>query len=181
MIPVAQSVADAAGVVALAIFAAWVWQQIAAWREGKLAGAYALYMLSHVAVFTTGYVLIDDINFGWLAINIWHNSQYIGLVWMSNTNRFQAGVDLKAKMLSWMSQKRNWLAYFAICFAISTTLYIAILSGLALFGLTAITFALIAYQTINFHHYIVDLPDLESPAAQIAGAAWTWRCSLRKY
>lgn len=156
VIPVAPVVVEAAGVIAMAIFAAWVWQQIVAWREGKLAGAYALYMLSHVAVFATGYVLIDDINFGWLAINIWHNSQYIGLVWMSNTNRFKAGVDPKAKLLSWMSQVRNWPLYFAICFGVSTTLYIAISVGLALFGLTAITFALIAYQTLNFHHYIVD-------------------------
>jgi hypothetical protein len=156
VIPVNLMVADAVGVVALAILAAWVWQQAMAWREGKLAGAYALYMLSHVAVFATGYVLIDDINYGWLAINIWHNSQYIGLVWMSNTNRFKAGVDPKAKLISWMSQPRNWLAYFLICFGVSSALYIAISLGLAIFGLTAITFALIAYQTLNFHHYIVD-------------------------
>jgi hypothetical protein len=155
-IPVAPMVAEAVGIVALAIFAAWIWQQITAWREGKLAGAYALYMLTHVAVFTTGYVLIDDINFGWLAINIWHNAQYIGLVWISNTNRFKNGVDPKAKLLSWMSQPRNWLPYFAICFGVSTTIYLSILFGLSLFGLTAITFSLIAFQTINFHHYIVD-------------------------
>ena len=76
VIPVSPMLVDAVGVVALAIFAAWAWQQITAWREGKLAGAYALYMLSHVAVFTTGYVLIDDINFGWLAINIWQIRRY---------------------------------------------------------------------------------------------------------
>ncbi len=73
-------------------------------------------MLSHFTVFFVGYVLIDDLNHGWLVINVWHNAQYIVFVWMYNANRFKDGVDPGAKFLSTLSQERNAWLYFLVCF-----------------------------------------------------------------
>lgn len=167
-IPVPAFVVDTAAVAAVAAIAAWLWNQYLAWRAGRLSPAYAFYVVSHLAVFAVGYLVIDDITQGWIAINIWHNAQYILLVWMFNNNRFKAGVDPRARLLSWLSQRRNAIAYFAFCFVVSTTLYLTIRSGLEFFGFTALTMTLIAYQTINFHHYIVDsiIWKIRKPALQ---------------
>ena len=156
VVPVPDSLVALAAVAAFGATAGWLWRQLAAWREGRFFGAYALYMISHIAIFVTGYVLIDDINYGWLVINIWHNAQYILLVWMFNNNRFRAGPHPEHRFLSWLSQSRNALAYFSVCFLISTSIYAAIQGGLSIFGVTALSAVLVIYQTINFHHYIVD-------------------------
>ncbi len=52
------------------------------WYQGRLVFAPTLFMFSHFAAFFTGYVLISDINAGWLVANIWHNAQYILFVWL---------------------------------------------------------------------------------------------------
>ena len=81
-----------------------------AWREGRLAAVHTLYMLTHFTIFSVGYLLIEDITYGWLVINIWHNAQYILFVWMFNTRRFKDGIDPEARFLSYISQPgRLWL------------------------------------------------------------------------
>ena len=92
-------------------------------------------------------------------LNVWHNAQYIGFVWLFNNNRFKDGVDPKARFLSTISQTRNWWLYFPICVAISTLLYKLVEPSLvvliALAGLPAMPM-IVLYMTVNFHHYIVD-------------------------
>lgn len=155
-VPVPFEVVELAGFAALAAVLVWAWRQYQAWREGRLAGAYALYMVSHIAVFAAGYVLIEQVNFGWLTINVWHNAQYIVLVWMANVNRFKAAPAGQSGFMAWLSQEQRWPTYFLICFGISTAFYAVMQGGLNVLGLTAVTATLIAYQTMNFHHYIVD-------------------------
>jgi hypothetical protein len=155
-LPVPPEMVDVAAVAALAAVAVWVWRQLNAWREGRAAGAYVLYVVSHIAVFVTGYVLIDDVNYGWLTINVWHNAQYIVLVWMSNVNRFKTPEAKKSGFMAWISREERWPTYFIVCFGISSAFYVAMQGTLNALGLTALTVTLIAYQTLNFHHYIVD-------------------------
>ncbi len=116
--------------------------------------------MSHLAVFSVSYLVIRDLDHGWLAVNIWHNAQYILLVWMYNNNRFRNGIDPAHRFLSTISQQRNALIYFAVCLISSTALYFGIdqllrvvapQAGMSLGGLV-----LIVYSAINFHHYIVD-------------------------
>jgi hypothetical protein len=148
------SVAFAAGVTAL-----WVMRQVAAWRAGTLSPAYTLYVSSHLLIFTVGYLLIRDINHGWLVLNVWHNAQYILIVWMFNNNRFKAGVEARARFLSTISQRRNVGRYFLACLAISTAFYVALaltLNWVAAATAAALPLVVVAYQVINFHHYIVD-------------------------
>jgi hypothetical protein len=139
----------------------WIIDQIRAWRIGQLGVAYVMYVLSHYVIYFVAYVYIDKINYGWLVINIWHNAQYILFVWLYNNRRFGGKVDPESPFLSTISQNGRFLLYFSTCLTISTFAYFLILHYVAdalgaAFALTAGAFALIIYQTINFHHYIVD-------------------------
>jgi hypothetical protein len=156
VLPVPLPVVQGAAVVALAALGWWLCRQVVLWYRGRLPVAYTLYMLSHLAVFAVGYLAVEDISFGWLTINIWHNAQYILLVWMYNNNRFKEGVNPSHRFLSTISQPGRTVTYFVVCLGISTVLYMLLQGVFNLLGLSLLALTLIAYQTINFHHYIVD-------------------------
>ena len=156
VIPVPELLVDVVGVAALASVLAWVFVRAKAWRTGQLALAHTFYMLSHYVVFFVGYWAIEDITYGWLVINVWHNAQYILFVWLYNTNRYKSGIDPKAKFLSWLSQPNKFADYFMICFGISTAIYFSFLFVSTSFALVGVPLLIIIYQAINFHHYIVD-------------------------
>ena len=155
-LPIPGEVVAALGVVSAALIGAWLVQQALAWRAGRLAGWHSAYLASHVAIFVVGYMLIGDIDHGWLAINVWHNAQYILIVWMVNQNRFGDGVDPQARFLSTLSQPSHVVRYFVVSLAITTAVYGLLTSVLAVAPETGLPLAIIAYQTINFHHYVVD-------------------------
>jgi hypothetical protein len=150
-LPVVQLV----GAAALIALLAWAVLRVRAWLAGELPMAQTLYLLSHHLVFFVAYLLIDDITVGWLAVNIWHNLQYLLFVWLFNSQRFRQGRDPKAALLSYLSQPGNFGKYFAVCLAISTAVYLllqATFTDLLAIGLPVI----IVYQVVNFHHYVVD-------------------------
>ncbi len=158
-LPTPAIVVDVAAALALLAFAAWAWFQIKAWREGRLATGLTAYTFSHFLIFFVGYVAIEDITFGWLVINVWHNAQYLLIVWMYNVNRFKGGVDPQHALLSTLSQAKpaHIARYFLFILGVSTIVYLAVSLILRLGPFAAIPLAtLIVYQTINFHHYIVD-------------------------
>jgi hypothetical protein len=151
VIPVPEIAVHLAAAVAIASFAWWLVRRFMAWRDGRLPLAHTLYMLTHFAIFSIAYVWIENITYGWLVINIWHNAQYVIFVWLFNTNRFKSGIDPKARFLSKISQPDKTWTYFGICFGLSTAVYLALDNTLVL-----LIPAIIIYQSINFHHYIVD-------------------------
>jgi hypothetical protein len=156
-LPVPIWLADAAGVVAIALTALWIAGRIAALRNGRLALTHTGYLASHIVIFLAGYCLIPSIDCGWLAINIWHNAQYILLVWLFNRNRFRAGVSSDARLLSWVVQPGRAWAYFGLCLAASTAVYFAFnQAAAAIVAATALPAYLILFQSVNFHHYVVD-------------------------
>lgn len=156
VIPVPGLLVDVVGVAAVATLALWTALRIRAFWEGRGPVAHSLYMASHVIVFFVGYIYIEDVTYGWLVINIWHNAQYLLFVWLFNTNRFRDGRDPKAEFLSWISQPKRWWAYFAVCFVLTTLLYRGIDSFEAVFYSFGLPSLIVIYQAINFHHYIVD-------------------------
>lgn len=149
--PVPELAVTVAGAAALCGVAWLAATRVRAWREGRLPLAHTLYLATHVAVFTVGYLLIDDVSRGWLVVNVWHNVQYIGFVWLSNSRRYAGGVDPAARFLSTISQPKHVVWYLAATLAISAALLLSI-ENLA----AQIVPALVIYQTINFHHYIAD-------------------------
>jgi hypothetical protein len=158
-LPIPATVVQAVGAVTVVLLILWTIDQYRAYRRGKLARPYVAYVFSHFLVYYVAYIYLKEINYGWLTINIWHNLQYILFVWLYNNRRF--GQSDERGLLARLSQNRRFPLYFASCFAISTLIYAFIdtfVTGTvgAWLALSATTAALIIYQTINFHHYIVD-------------------------
>jgi hypothetical protein len=156
VIPVPLIAVQIVGGAAAVSLAWWAVKQFRAWQAGELPLAYNLYMLSHSAVFGIGYLAISNIDYGWLTINIWHNSQYILIVWLYNRNRFKGGISLEHPWLSRLSQPQNVKKYFAVMLALTVGAYLTLGTTIALLPATTLPLALVVYQTINFHHYIVD-------------------------
>lgn len=156
VIPVPGWLVGAVGFASAVAVTAWCVQRFRMWRERRLPIAHTWYMVSHLVVFLVGYRLIEDITFGWLVINVWHNAQYILFVWLFNTNRFAKGVDPRAPLLSGMSQPGRIVRYMAICLGISTCLYASAAVLTHEQYMAGLPLAIIVYQAVNFHHYIVD-------------------------
>ena len=156
VIPIPGWLVDAFGLAALLSVFAWGFSRIRAWHAGQLPRAHTWYMLSHFTVFVVGYRLIEDITYGWLVINIWHNAQYLFFVWLFNTNRYKTGIDEQARFLSTISQPCNVVRYLVACLGITTVIYTLtyVLTRDQLWmGVPAVV---VLYQAVNFHHYIVD-------------------------
>jgi len=155
-LPISASVADIAGYVAAALTMVWAAKRFAATVQGRLATVHTLYVLTHIAMFGVAYVWLDDITFGYLMITIWHNCQYILFVWMHNARRFEAGVDPRARFLSYISQPgRLWL-YLLTCIAVAAAVYGGVLRAIDWLFFASVSATIVLYQVVNFHHYIVD-------------------------
>jgi len=138
--------------VSVVVIFVWVYQQILAYREGRFASAYCLYMLSHFIIFYFGYLHIRSINEGWLVLNVWHNAQYVLFVWMFHNNRFKNQIDPKRRFLSTLSQSKNQWLYYGLCLAISTFIYKIITDAYGSIEFETIPMILLViYQAINFH------------------------------
>lgn len=159
VLPVPYWLVFTSGLLTVAIVAWWLTGVAKAKAQAALSAPHTLYVASHITIFSVGYLLIDDINHGWLVLNVWHNCQYILTVWMFNNNRFKNGVDPQHHFLSFISQRRNLLTYFAVCLIISTVAYATIsysLTWLAIATATSLPLFAIVFQALNFHHYLVD-------------------------
>ena len=156
--PVPRIAVDVVGAAALATLALWAFGRWRMHRQGRLPIAHTTYMASHIAIFATGYLLMEDITFGWLVINIWHNAQYVLFVWLFNTKKYDDGEAPAPgrSFIARISQARNWPMYFGFCLLLTFVLYQAIAAGESWFALVGLAPMVILYQTINFHHYIVD-------------------------
>ncbi len=156
-LPVPRWVMLTVGAAALTTLLLWLGQTaLGVVRRGRL-DAHSLYLASHMVIFVVGYVLIAEIDYGWLVLNVWHNAQYILFVWVYNNNLFREGVVPGQRFLSSLSQTRNWPFYFLTCLMISTLWYFGLDRILAVLqSRSTLPLILVAYQTINFHHYVVD-------------------------
>jgi hypothetical protein len=142
------------GLAAAVAAVTWVLRSGVAYARGTLDSLYAGFVVSHVAIFLIAYVTIENADTGWLAINVWHNLQYVLVVWMMNTKR-HAGVAPVTSFIARISQPGRIVRYFLSCIAISTAIYL-VLGRLvaAVGGGMALTVGI--YMGINFHHYVVD-------------------------
>jgi len=156
VIPIPELLVDIAGVLAFLSVAAWSYNRFTAWQAGRLPIAHTCYMLSHFVIFLVSYRLIEDITYGWLVVNIWHNAQYVLFVWLFNTNRYKNGIDENALFMSTISQPENKVRYFTVCVGITVIVYYLLSFSESLNIAAQLPILVIIYQAINFHHYIVD-------------------------
>jgi hypothetical protein len=153
--PVPMWAAHAAGIATVLILGAWAFLRLRMWQRGELPVVQTLYVITHFIIFGAAYVFIEDITYGWLAINIWHNLQYLLFVWLFNNQKFRGGIDPRAPLLSRLSQARNVALYFMVTLGITIVVYAGVQAFVADLLVLAIPVILL-YQTANFHHYIVD-------------------------
>ena len=165
VVPIPRAITDGVALLAIGYLVWWVADRFVAWWQGRLPVAHTLYVLSHWAVFYVAYVALDNLNQGWLVGNLWHTAQYLMFVWMANANRFRNGVDPQHRFLSTLSQRRNLPAYFLIFMMISTITYLTVGGIVRSFQSQAVLAGLVIYQTINFHHFIVDAVIWKRPRA----------------
>ncbi len=147
--------------LAVSVVLYWFLYQVRAWWQGNLSVPYFIYMISHLSVFGVAYLWLQDINYGWITVNIWHNLQYILFVWLFNNRRFKGEIDKEHLVISILSQNGRIWMYLLVCLVLSMSMYgliecYGVLSLMALTGIPATMAIMIIYQTINFHHYIVD-------------------------
>ncbi|MDP2308894.1 MAG: hypothetical protein Q8P18_22925 [Pseudomonadota bacterium] len=167
------AVANSVG--ALAVLLLGVWVARTRWDRP----AHAWFVLSHVLLTFVSYIAVTEITRGWIFVNIWHNAQYLLFVWARNTRRFEGRADTHPLSVAWLCQPRNWVAYSAVCLALSTVgfgLLRVSAEGMAVWGIGA---GLVLHQALNFHHYIVDAVIWRSPrGALIASPAGAGRQAL---
>lgn len=157
VVPVPFWLVAAAGFVAVGVIALWLVQTMRNWFTGSLSVAHTLYVCSHLLIFGVSYLAIGNINHGWLVVTVWHNCQYILTVWLFNNNRFKDAVDPQHRFLSFISQRRRVFTYLGVCLLLSTVIYGALQYSLGAIAIaTSLSLFAIAFQAINFHHYIVD-------------------------
>lgn len=155
-VPVPEALLSVVAWLAVASVVAWLAQQVVQNLNGIASGPYEFYVASHIALFTTGYLIIQDINTGWLVLNVWHNAQYLLIVWLHNNKRFSRGVEPEHPFISALCQRDHAVSYVLVCLGVATTVYLVVQGGLSLVALPWIDASLVAYMAINFHHYIVD-------------------------
>lgn len=159
-LPIPSSLANITLIVAALVFSFWLAVQVRALLFGTLAPLLFIYYLSHFGIYFFAYHMISDITVGWLLINIWHNLQYITFVWICNVNQFGSGGSVRvSKFRAWFCKPGNWFFYFAACYFVTDLAYDGVDKFIGWLGMVigaSLPLSVICYQTINFHHYIVD-------------------------
>ncbi len=155
-LPVPGAVVDLVAWAAIALLTVWALRTLRDLVAGRSALLHVLYMASHFWIFSVGYLLIEDINVGWLVINVWHNAQYLLIVWIYQNRRFGEQVDPQHRFLSSLSLRKHVAAFFGVCLVLSFAIYQGIhwLGGFE--AALAIPLVFLVSQTLNFHHYIAD-------------------------
>jgi len=125
-------------------------------RSAARSLGHLLFVLSHVLITTVSYVVIEDITYGWLFINIWHNAQYLLFVWAANTRRFRGGIDPQRRFLSQICQPRWALLYALVCFGVGGLLYASLGAALGRSAWDVLPLVLVVHMAVNFHHYLID-------------------------
>jgi hypothetical protein len=159
VVPVPAWLVAAAGGITLAVVGWWVLRVTRDWLSGTGSIAHTLYVCSHLLIFGLGYLATENINHGWLILTVWHNCQYILTVWMFNNNRFKNDIHPTHRFLSFISQSKRIFTYTTVCLLISAIVYGALrysLGWVATATATSLPLFIIAFQAINFHHYVVD-------------------------
>ncbi|HFE44298.1 MAG TPA: hypothetical protein ENJ18_02230 [Nannocystis exedens] len=158
------ALATTLGIIAFSALFFWLLRahRARARTPGRGTG-HTLFILSHVLITLTSYVLIDDITRGWLFINIWHNAQYLLFVWAANARRFRGGIQEERAFISRLSQPKNVLFYAIFVLGLGALIYTGLDAALGRSAWEVLPLVLVVHMAVNFHHYLVDSVIWRSP------------------
>ena len=154
-IPVIPEVVTAFALASIVALGVYAFRQLGALREGTFSLPYNAFLATHLIVFGIAYFTLS-INHGWLVVNVWHNSQYLLMVWLFNNKQFKDEVVPERALASKLSSRKHVALFFGATLAVSTVAYFVLGVTAGILTTSAMPIALIAYQSINYHHYIVD-------------------------
>ena len=155
VIPVPPELVAAFAVATVVFLGVYAIRQAGALRGGSFSLPYNAFLASHLAVFGIAYFCFS-IDHGWLVVNVWHNTQYLLMVWLFNNKQFKDQIVPERALASKLSQRKNILRFFGATLAVSTVAYLVLGVTAGLLTTSALPIALMAYQSVNYHHYIVD-------------------------
>jgi hypothetical protein len=151
--PALSNALAAALVVAALAYAAIRIRQIV--RGQRIDIMRPLFLGASCLAFYVPFVLIKNGTAAFATAALWHGLQYVAIVWFFNRNRWKAGVDPKARVVSWISQPgRTWL-YAAFLLAVAGVTYGLLVIGSKL-ALDMETWSTFVWTSLTFSHYWVD-------------------------
>lgn len=138
-------------------------------RKERTSKLYFTFICTHYLMFVVTYGLVTDLSVAWLGLNIWHNLQYLTFVWLSHERKYKGRVWNSARILSTLALPKNVWIYVLGCLAVTFSFYMGVQEFLtpieSVLGTSAALTAVMVYQSINFHHYIVDAVIWRKPKA----------------
>lgn len=155
VLPVPSELVALFAVLSVGTLLVYAARQAGALRDGSFSLPYNAFLASHLLVFGIAYFCFS-IDHGWLVVNVWHNTQYLLMVWLFNNKQFKDQFLPERALASKLSQRKNIVLFFGATLALSTVAYLTLGVTLTVVATSALPLSLIAYQSINFHHYIVD-------------------------
>ncbi|MBL8681318.1 MAG: hypothetical protein JNK05_19220 [Myxococcales bacterium] len=147
--------------VALVAFGAWVWRisREATDTTRPFDPWTRLYVIGQVILFVVGYVVIDVPSIGWIAVNVWHNAQYLLFVYAWNERRFAnadaATLGALGRVAGAANSARFYIAFALIGAAMYSVAWLA--SEAMRPSLDRAIVYLVVLQAINLHHYVADM------------------------
>ncbi|HRI76429.1 MAG TPA: hypothetical protein PLX33_05505 [Alphaproteobacteria bacterium] len=151
----------------------WAVGRFRQWRAGVLPIPHTIYVVTHIVMFLACYVYVQTLEYGWLAIGLWHSLQYLIFVWALNEQKRQniekGPLKNSLTFFEKISSLKLLPVYALLLFCASFLLF----SGFQMLGdslqQALIVPALIVVGTIIFHHYATDAiiwrrPKKRSPA-----------------
>jgi hypothetical protein len=125
-------------------------------RGERVAWIRPLFLCAAFVGFLVPFVLIKrNGSAAFAAAACWHGFQYIGIVWFYNRNRWKAGVDPKARFVSWISQPGRAPFYFLGLLGVVGVFY-GFAQLAARFSYNADTWASMVWISLTLGHYYVD-------------------------
>jgi hypothetical protein len=82
------------------------------------------YLAFNFLGFAMPFLVIRDGNSAFGAAALWHAVQYIAVVWLYNDRRYRGGVDVQARLVSWVAQRGRALAYMGLIAACAAVVYL---------------------------------------------------------
>lgn len=116
----------------------------------------ALFLVASFVAFFVPFVMMRRSGTaGFATAACWHGLQYVGIVWLYNSNRWSGGVDAKARLVSWISQPGRASLYYAALLAGAAIVYV-LLNAAALVTLDVKTLGVMVWTSLTLGHYWLD-------------------------
>jgi hypothetical protein len=110
-------IAEAVAVVFAVFLAAFVVRTLVELRTGAIVWPRTLFLALTVVV-TSGLFLFDNLDVALQGFNLWHSTQYVGLVYLMNNHRKARGL-VSSPLIARMSGSGNAAVYYGFVVAVS--------------------------------------------------------------